>query len=103
MRQRDERVPGSKYGEEVRLPERPMVHFDLDPQNGKWYLSCVEWLGEKERENSVNLKDMMLTIWDIVLIGDFGEAGEAHSNMPIFKVADPGLSEVVEDHTRMSE
>ncbi|PSR73364.1 hypothetical protein BD289DRAFT_487563 [Coniella lustricola] len=75
MRLVDERVPLSAVpvvpGGPVRLPERPMVHFDLDPQN--------------------------------VLIGDFGQPGQAHSIMPVFKVADPGLSQIINDKTRECE
>ncbi|KUI59154.1 hypothetical protein VP1G_06390 [Cytospora mali] len=54
-----------------RLPEAPLVHFDIDPQNA--------------------------------LIGDFGLPGEDHDSVPIVKIADPGLSEVVDGRFRRDE
>lgn len=88
-RQQDEVVPIEAIYE---LPRGPIVHFDLDPQNGQYEF---EWdLGAPTGR--------ILTV-RAALIGDFGAPGGPHEFVPSFKVSDMGLAEWMDQSTLDSE
>lgn len=90
MTEQEETVPDWLH-DGTQRPTRPMVHFDLDPQNGKF--PSLDW--------SMNMG------WLInkasALVGNFGEEGGPHENIPIVKIADPGLAVIVDDGVRKDE
>lgn len=70
------------------LPSMPMVHFDLDPRNSMMSQLTPNFLEPRR-----------LTLMT-VLVGDFDPT---HDFTPVMKVADPGLSNFIDDSIRNDE